>query len=76
MKKICENVKYNLYDYYNRIHNVDFLFSHFKIELELKKFDDYINNSSKNNKNKKEIYKEIKGIFSEYLNSYYLKKYQ
>ena len=75
LKKICANVKHYLYDYYKRFHNVDFLFSHFKLELELEKFDNYINNS-KNNKNKKEIFKEIKGIFSKYLNSYYIKKYQ
>ena len=69
MKDLYNKVKKGLEIYYSKIQNVDFFFSYFKIDEELRNINHYIKNS-KNYADKIEIFNLIKNLIEQFINSY------
>ena len=69
LQNICINVTNSLKEYYIKVGNIDFLNSNFKMKEEVEKINKYIINTV-DQKDKNELFKAIKKMFEEYLNSY------
>ena len=69
LKDLYNKVKKGLEIYYSKIQNVDFFFSYFKIDEELRNINQYIKNS-KNYADKIEIFNLIKNLIEQFINSY------